>query len=112
MISHRLHSSWYLPYTSPYDVVRRKGRAIQNRRNYILFNGAAVASNLEKIMRATSNITQRLASMAFAMAMVVAVNGGVLLMFGSVAKDMASVNSAQPANVAVLETVTIIGRRA
>ena len=63
-------------------------------------------------MLATSHTTQRLASLAFAMAMVVAVNGGMVLMFDSVAKDIASVNSAQPANVAVLETVTIIGRRA
>ena len=63
-------------------------------------------------MFATSITTKRLASLAFAMAMVVAVNGGMLLMFDSVAQEVASVSSAQPANVAVLETVTIIGRRA
>ncbi len=63
-------------------------------------------------MFATSTTTKRLASLAFAAAMMVAVNGGMLLMFDSVAKETASVNNAQPANVAVLETVTVIGRRA
>ena len=87
------------------------GRAIEIQGTYILFNGAAVASNLEKKMFATSITTQRLASLAVAMAMVVAVNGGMLLMFDSASQNMASVNSAQPANLAVLETVTIIGRR-
>ena len=105
MIIHRLHSSWYLPYTSLQDVVRRKGRAIEIQRTYILFNGAAVASNLEKKMFVTSNTTKRLTSLAFAMVMVVAVNGGMLLMFDSAAQETASVNSAQRANVAVLEPV-------
>lgn len=111
MIILRHHSSWYLPYTSPLQVVRRKGRAIEIQDTYILFNGAAVASNLEKKMFATSNTTKRLASLAFAVGMMVAVNGGMLLMFDSASQKMASVNSVQPSNVAVLETVTIIGRR-
>ena len=63
-------------------------------------------------MFVTSITTQRLASLAFAVGMMVAVNGGMLLMFDSASKDVASVSSAQPSNMAVLETVTIIGRRA
>jgi hypothetical protein len=88
------------------------GRAIKIQGTYILFNGATVVSYLEKKMFATSTTTKSLVSLAFAIGMMVAVNGGMLLMFDSVAQETASVNSAQPANVAVLETVTIIGRRA
>ena len=56
-------------------------------------------------MFAASNTTKRIASLAFAVAMMVAVNGGMLLMFDSAAQETASVDSAQPTNVAVLEPV-------
>ena len=63
-------------------------------------------------MFTTSKNTIRLAGFSFAVLMAVAVNGGMLLKFDSVAKEMAAVNSAQTHHVAVLETVTIVGRRA
>jgi hypothetical protein len=43
--------------------------------------------------------------------MTVVVSGGMLLTFDSVAKEIANASSAQPSNMAVLEAVTIVGRR-
>ncbi len=62
------------------------------------------------MLTASNNIT-RLAAFSFAVLMTVVFNGGVLLKFDSVAQEMAATNSTQPSNVAVLETVTIVGRR-
>jgi uncharacterized membrane protein len=56
--------------------------------------------------------TTRLAALSFAVLMAVVVNGGVILKFDSVAHEVAAAaNTTQPSNVAVLETVTIVGRR-
>ena len=62
-------------------------------------------------MFTASNNTTRLAAFSFAVLMAVVVNGGVLLKFDSVAQEMAAANSAPTHNVAVLETVTVVGRR-
>ncbi|MBC7617575.1 MAG: hypothetical protein H7293_01040 [Candidatus Saccharibacteria bacterium] len=62
-------------------------------------------------MFTASNNTTRLAAFSFAVLMAVVVNGGMLLKFDSVAQEMAAANSTQPSNVAVLETVTIVGHR-
>ena len=62
-------------------------------------------------MFTASNNTTRLAAFSFAVLMAVVVNGGVLLKFDSVAQEVAAANSTQPSNVAVLETVTIVGHR-
>ncbi len=62
-------------------------------------------------MFTASNNTTRLAAFSFAVLMTVVVNGGVLLKFDSVAQEMAAAKSTQQSNVAVLDTVTIVGRR-
>jgi hypothetical protein len=62
-------------------------------------------------MFTASNNTTRLAAFSFAVLMTVVVNGGMLLKFDSVAQEIVSANTAQPSNVAVLETVTIVGHR-
>ena len=62
-------------------------------------------------MFTASNNTTRLAAFSFAVLMAVVVNGGMLLKFDSVAHEVATANTTQPSNVAVLETVTIVGRR-
>ena len=62
-------------------------------------------------MFTASNNTTRLAAFSFAVLMTVAVHGGMLLKFDSVAQEVAAANSTQPHHVAVLETVTIVGRR-
>lgn len=85
--------------------------AIQNLRKYILFNGLQWPEFGEIKMFTSSNRTSRLASFAFAVVMAAAVNSGVLLTFESVASDAYLAQSSQARNVAVLETVTIVGRR-
>ena len=57
-----------------------------------------------------SNNTTRLAAFSFAVLMAVVVNGGVVLKFDSVTHEVAAA-ATKPSNVAVLETVTIVGRR-
>ena len=61
-------------------------------------------------MFTASNNTTRLAAFSFAVLMAVVVNGGMLMKFDSVAQEVAADNT-QPSNVAVLETVTVVGRR-
>jgi hypothetical protein len=58
-----------------------------------------------------SNRTTHIASFAFAVLMAVAVNGSMLMKFDRVAAVAYLAQSAQARNVAVLETVTIVGRR-
>ena len=62
-------------------------------------------------MFTTSNRTSRLAGITFAVLMAVVVNGGMLMKFDSVATAASLAQSSQAHNVAVLETVTIVGRR-
>ena len=62
-------------------------------------------------MFTSSNHTSRLACFVFAVVMAVAVNSSVLMTFDSVATDAYLAQSTQTRNVAVLETVTIVGRR-
>lgn len=58
-----------------------------------------------------SNTVTRLAGFSFAVLMVVVVNGSMLMKFDSVATSASLAQSAQARNVAVLETVTVVGRR-
>ena len=58
-------------------------------------------------MFTASNRTAHLASLSFAMLMAVAVNGSMLMKFDSATLP----KSTHVVNVAVLETVTIVGRR-
>ena len=62
-------------------------------------------------MFTSSNRTTRLASFTFAVLMAVAINGSMLMKFDSVATEATLAQTTQPHNVAVLETVTIVGRR-
>lgn len=62
-------------------------------------------------MFTATNRTARFAGITFAVFMAVVVNGSMLMHFDSVATEAALALSPQPANVAVLETVTITGRR-
>ncbi len=62
-------------------------------------------------MFTASNRTTRLASFSFAVLMAVIVNGSMLMKFDSVAQEAAVAQGSQVRNVAVLETVTIIGHR-
>ncbi len=55
--------------------------------------------------------TSRLAGLAFAVLMTVAVNGGMLVAFDLVATDATLAHTAQASHVAVLDTVTVVGRR-
>ena len=55
--------------------------------------------------------TSRLAGLAFAVLMTVAVNGGMLMKFDNVAAAATLAQSIQAPRVAVLETVTIVGQR-
>lgn len=59
----------------------------------------------------TTNTATRLAGFSFAVLMVVVVNGSMLMKFDSVATSASLAQSAQTRNVAVLETVTVVGRR-
>lgn len=62
-------------------------------------------------MFTASNRTSRLAGFTFAVLMVVAVNGSMLMKFDSVATNASLAQSAQARHVAVLETVTIVAHR-
>ena len=62
-------------------------------------------------MFTSSNRTMRLASVSFAVLMAVIVNGSMLMKFDSVAKRADLAQATQARSVAVLETVTIVGRR-
>jgi hypothetical protein len=62
-------------------------------------------------MFTASNSTTRFASFTFAVLMAVAINGSMLMKFDSVATAATVAQSAQASNVAVLETVTIVGHR-
>ncbi len=62
-------------------------------------------------MFTSSNQTSRLAGFIFAVVMAVAVNSSVLMTFDSVATDATLAQSTPAHTVAVLETVTIVGRR-
>ena len=62
-------------------------------------------------MFTASNRTSRLAGITFAVLMTVAVNGSMLMKFDSVATAASLAQSVQASNVAVLDTVTIVGRR-
>jgi len=62
-------------------------------------------------MFTASNNTTRFASFTFAVLMAVAINGSMLMKFDSVATSASVAQSAEVRQVAVLETVTIVGRR-
>ncbi|MES2582298.1 MAG: hypothetical protein V4627_06240 [Pseudomonadota bacterium] len=62
-------------------------------------------------MFTASNTASRLAGFTFAVLMVVAINGSMLMKFDSVATSATLAQSAKASNVAVLETVTIVGQR-
>ena len=57
------------------------------------------------------NRTTRLASFSFAVLMAVAVNGSMMMKFNSVATEASLAQANATRNVAVLETVTIVGHR-
>ena len=62
-------------------------------------------------MFTASNTATRLAGFTFAVLMVMAINGSILMKFDSVATSASVAQSAKVRQVAVLETVTIVGRR-
>lgn len=62
-------------------------------------------------MFTASNNTTRFASFTFAVLMSIAINGSMLLKFDSVATSASLAQSTKAANVAVLDTVTIVGQR-
>jgi hypothetical protein len=62
-------------------------------------------------MFTASNRTSRLVSFSFAVLMAVVVNGSLLMNFDSVAQNAVVAQSSQVRDVAVLDTVTIVGRR-
>lgn len=62
-------------------------------------------------MFTATNTTTRFAGLAFAVLMAVAVNGSMLMKFDSVATAATLAQNAKASNVAVLETVTIVGQR-
>ena len=62
-------------------------------------------------MFTASNTATRLASFTFAVLMVMAVNSSLLVTFDNVATSASAAQSAKVRQVAVLETVTIVGRR-
>lgn len=84
---------------------------MQIRLKYILFNGPQWPEFGKIKMFTSSNRTTRLASFTFAVLMAVFVNGTMLMKFDSVASEASIAQATQPRNVAVLETVTIVGRR-
>lgn len=81
------------------------------RRQYILFNGPQWLEFGEKKMFTSSNRTSRLAGLMFAAVMAVAIHSSVLMTFDNLATDAYVAQSILPPNVAVLETVTIVGQR-
>nr|WP_315488647.1 hypothetical protein [uncultured Rhodoferax sp.] len=62
-------------------------------------------------MFTASNNTTRFASFTFAVLMAIAINGSMLMKFDNVATSASLAQSAKAANVAVLDTVTIVGQR-
>lgn len=62
-------------------------------------------------MFTASNRTARFFSFSFAVVMAVVVNGSVLINFDKVATQSVLAQNSQTLNVAVLDTVTIVGRR-
>lgn len=62
-------------------------------------------------MFTAANRTLRLVSFCFAVLMTVVVNGGMLMTFDSTAQDATVAQASKTQTVAVLETVTIVGRR-
>jgi hypothetical protein len=62
-------------------------------------------------MFTASNTATRLASFTFAVLMVMAVNSSLLVKFDNVATSAVAAQSAKVRQLAVLETVTIVGRR-
>ena len=62
-------------------------------------------------MFTASNTVTRLASFTFAVLMVIAVNGSMLMKFDSVATSASMAQSAKVRQLAVFETVTVVGRR-
>lgn len=58
-----------------------------------------------------SDNTTRLAGLTFAVLMAIAIHGSMLMKFDSVATSASLAQSAKVPQVAVLETVTIVGRR-
>ena len=81
------------------------------RQKYILFNGPQWPDFGEIKMFTSSHRTTRLASFSFAFLMAVVVNGSMLMTFDGVATDATLAQATATRNVAVLETVTIVGRR-
>lgn len=84
---------------------------MQIRRKYILFNGPQWPEFGEIKMFTASNRTARLASFTFAVLMAVVVNGSMLMKFDSVTTEATMAQASATRNVALLETVTIVGRR-
>ena len=84
---------------------------MQIRLKYILFNGPQWPEFGKIKMFTSSNRTTRLASFTFAVLMAVFVNGTMLMKFDSIGSEASIAQATQPRNVAVLETVTIVGRR-
>ena len=98
-------------YPIRHSKLQSVAKAVQCRTGAITFSSTGRSgSNLERKMFTASNNTTRLAAFSFAMLMAVVVNGGMLMKFDSVAQEVAADNT-QPSNVAVLETVTVVGRR-
>ncbi len=62
-------------------------------------------------MFTASNTATRFASFTFAVLMVMAVNGSTLMKFDNVATAASVAQNAKVRQVAVLDTVTIVGRR-
>jgi hypothetical protein len=62
-------------------------------------------------MFTASHRTARFFSFSFAVVMAVVVNGSVLINFDKVATQAVLAQNSQTLNVAVLDTVTIVGRR-
>jgi hypothetical protein len=104
-------SSQNLPLVSRPAVVRHIPRAVRARRKYILFIGPHWSPFGAITMFTASNRTARFASFSFAVLMVVVVNGSMLKNFDNVAQKASLAQNTQTLNVAVLDTVTIVGRR-
>ena len=62
-------------------------------------------------MFTASNSTSRLTAFTFAVLMTVVVHGSMLATFNSAANDATVAQSTQTRNVAVLEKVSIVGKR-
>ena len=62
-------------------------------------------------MFTTANRTTRTACLSFAILTAIAINGAMLLTFDGVATDAFTAQCINSGNVAILDTVTIVGRR-